>query len=105
MDTLVTRAFSVAKRVRTETEIGANAVSVSLRRRGTGARDFRIAQGQEGPADRRWKNVRSRCPASDPLRRHQIFVTNRTQERADEMAEAIQRRRSLSTTHLSELPA
>jgi len=86
MDALVTRAFSVAKRVRTETEIGVNAVSVSyaaveMAREifGTLANKkvLLIGAGKMSAAAARHL---SRCGVTN------IFVTNRTRERADEMA-------------------
>ncbi len=86
LDALLTRAFSVAKRVRTETEIGANAVSVSyaaveLAREIfgslTGKKVLLIGAGKMSEAAARHLK---RCGVSS------IFVTNRTQSRAEEMA-------------------
>jgi glutamyl-tRNA reductase len=86
MDALVTRAFSVAKRVRTETEIGANAVSVSyaaveMAREifGTLANKKVLLIGAGKMSEAAARHL-SRCGVTN------IFVTNRTRERADEMA-------------------
>jgi len=86
MDTLLTRAFSVAKRVRTETDIGSSAVSVSFAAvelareifgnlRGTSV----MVVGAGKMAEAAARHLR-RCGASN------ILVTNRTRERAVEMA-------------------
>jgi glutamyl-tRNA reductase len=86
MDTLVTRAFSVAKRVRTETEIGSNAVSVSyaaveMAREifGTLANKKVMLIGAGKMSEAAARHL-ARCGVTS------IFVTNRTRERADEMA-------------------
>jgi glutamyl-tRNA reductase len=86
MDALVTRAFSVAKRVRTETEIGANAVSVSyaaveMAREifGTLANKKVLLIGAGKMSEAAARHL-ARCGVTN------IFVTNRTRERADEMA-------------------
>jgi len=87
LDNLLTRAFSVAKRVRSETDIGANAVSVSyaaveLAREIFGSlKDKRVMIVGAGKMSEL---------AARHLRRNgatQIFVTNRTHERAVEMAQ------------------
>ena len=86
LDALVPRAFSVAKRVRTETEIGAAAVSVSyaaveLARNIFGSlKDKRVLLVGAG-----------KMSEAAALHLHssgatQIFVTNRTHQRAEEMA-------------------
>jgi glutamyl-tRNA reductase len=87
LDGLVTRAFSVAKRVRTETEIGQMAVSVSyaaveLARKIFGSLNNRTVMivGAGKMSESTARHLR-RCGAT------QIFVTNRTYERASEMAE------------------
>ncbi len=86
LDALVPRAFSVAKRVRTETEIGANAVSVSyaaveMAREIFGSlankKVLLIGAGKMSEAAARHL---ARCGVNS------IFVTNRTRQRAEEMA-------------------
>lgn len=87
LDTLCMRAFSVAKRVRTETEIGSAAVSISyaaveLAREIFGTLSTKkvmlIGAGKMSEAAARHLK---RCGVS------QIFVTNRTRSRAEEMAQ------------------
>ncbi len=70
MDTLLTRAFSVAKRVRSETEIGANAVSVSYAAVELAREIFGSLKRQEGNDGGRRKNVGARGPPLAPQRRH-----------------------------------
>jgi glutamyl-tRNA reductase len=86
LDTLVTRAFSVAKRVRSETAIGANAVSVSYTAVELAREIFGSLKGKK-------VMVVGAGKMSEAAARHlhrsgvsQIFVTNRTRERAEEMA-------------------
>jgi glutamyl-tRNA reductase len=87
MDTLLTRAFNVAKRVRTETEIGASAVSVSyaaveLAREIFGSlKDKKVLIVGAGKMSEAAARHLKRCGAT------KIFVTNRTRERAAEMAQ------------------
>ncbi len=88
MDTLLTRAFSVAKRVRSETEIGASAVSVSfaaveMAREIFGSLKSKsvLIAGAGKMSEAAARHLR-RCGAS------KIFVTNRTEERAAAMARA-----------------
>src|SRR6202043_3838464 len=87
LDNLLTRAFSVAKRVRTETEIGSSAVSVSYAA-GELARDiFGSLSGKRVLLVGAGKMAES---AARHLRRagvSDILVTNRTRSRADAMAE------------------
>lgn len=88
LDQLVTRAFHVAKRVRSETEIGESAVSVSyaaveLAREIfgnlNGSKVMLIGAGKMSElAARHLKNVGAK----------QIYVTNRTYDRAVELARA-----------------
>ena len=87
LDSVLTRAFSVAKRVRSETEIGQSAVSVSyvaveLAREIFGSLAGRkvliIGAGKMSELSARYLH---RSGAD------QIFVTNRTHDRAVEMAE------------------
>lgn len=86
MDTLLTRAFNVAKRVRSETEIGSSAVSVSyaaveLAREIFGSlKDKKILIVGAGKMSEAAARHLKRCGAT------KIFVTNRTEERAAEMA-------------------
>jgi glutamyl-tRNA reductase len=87
LDALLTRAFNVAKRVRSETDIGENAVSVSYAA-------VELAKEIFGSlADKRVMIVgagKMSELAARHLRRSgatEIFVTNRTAERAVEMAQ------------------
>jgi glutamyl-tRNA reductase len=86
LDGLLMRAFNVAKRVRTETEIGSSAVSVSfaaveLAREIFGQlRDKTVMVVGAGKMSEAAARHLRRCGAS------RILVTNRTQERALEMA-------------------
>ncbi|MCW5981756.1 MAG: glutamyl-tRNA reductase [Bryobacteraceae bacterium] len=86
LDLVVTRAFSVAKRVRTETEIGSSAVSVSYVA-------VELARQIFGDLKRRKVMLVGAGKMSELAARHlrragadQIFVTNRTRDRAVEMA-------------------
>lgn len=86
MDALLTRAFSVAKRVRTETGIGENAVSVSYVA-------VELARQIFGKLDRSRVMLVGAGKMSELAARHlkragaeQILVTNRTHARAVEMA-------------------
>jgi len=86
LDGLLMRAFNVAKRVRTETDIGSNAVSVSfaaveLAREIFGQlRDKTVMVVGAGKMSEAAARHLHRCGAS------RILVTNRTEERAHEMA-------------------
>lgn len=87
LDVLVTRAFNVAKRVRSETEIGANAVSVSYAA-------VELAREIFGSLSDKKVMIVGAGKMSESAARHlkrcgvtQIFVTNRTYERAAEMAQ------------------
>ncbi len=89
LDTVLTRAFAVAKRVRSETEIGRSAVSVSyaaveLARRIFGQlcekRVLLVGAGKMSELAARHLQ-RAGCS--------KVFVTNRTRARADELAEQI----------------
>ncbi|MDQ6759774.1 MAG: glutamyl-tRNA reductase [Acidobacteriota bacterium] len=86
MDTLLTRAFNVAKRVRSETEIGANAVSISYAAVELAREIFGSLEGKRvmlvgaGKMSEAAARHLKRCGASD------LYVTNRTRERAEEMA-------------------
>ncbi len=90
MDGLLTRAFSVAKRVRTETGIGQMAVSVSfaaveLARKIFGSLNQRTVMiaGAGKMSELAARHLR-RCGASH------VFVTNRTYEKAVELAALFQ---------------
>jgi len=104
MDTLLTRAFNVAKRVRSETDIGANAVSVSyaaveLAREIFGSlKDKKVLIVGAGKMSESSARHLKRCGVSH------MFVTNRTKERAEEMAEAYGARIVDYTTIRSFLP-
>jgi glutamyl-tRNA reductase len=87
LDTLLTRAFNVAKRVRSETEIGASAVSVSYAA-------VELAREIFGSLSDKKVMIIGAGKMSELAARHlrrsgatQIFVTNRTHERALEMAQ------------------
>lgn len=87
LDVVVTRAFNVAKRVRSETEIGANAVSVSYAA-------VELAREIFGSIKDKKVMIVGAGKMSESAARHlkrngvtQIFVTNRTYERAAEMAQ------------------
>jgi glutamyl-tRNA reductase len=87
LDGLLMRAFNVAKRVRTETDIGSSAVSVSfaaveLAREIFGQlRDTTVMVVGAGKMSEAAARHLHRCGVS------KILVTNRTEERAREMAE------------------
>jgi glutamyl-tRNA reductase len=87
LDSLLMRAFNVAKRVRTETDIGSNAVSVSfaaveLAREIFGQlRDKTVMVVGAGKMSEAAARHLHRCGAS------RILVTNRTEARAHEMAQ------------------
>jgi glutamyl-tRNA reductase len=87
LDTLLTRAFSVAKRVRSETEIGANAVSVSYAA-------VELAREIFGTLNDKKVMIVGAGKMSELAARHlrrsgatHIYVTNRTHERSVEMAQ------------------
>ena len=87
LDVLVTRAFNVAKRVRSETEIGAHAVSVSYAA-------VELARDIFGSLADKKVMIVGAGKMSESAARHlrhcgvtQIYVTNRTYERASEMAQ------------------
>jgi glutamyl-tRNA reductase len=89
LDMVLTRAFAVAKRVRSETEIGRSAVSVSY----AAVELARQIFGQLG--DKRVLLIGA-GKMSELAARHlqragcsMVFVTNRTRSRADELAEQI----------------
>ena len=87
LDQVVTRAFNVAKRIRTETEIGASAVSVSYAAVELARDIFGSLKGKRVLLVGAGEMAES---AARHLRRagaEDIYVTNRTRERADLLAE------------------
>ena len=90
LEGLLARAFSVAKRVRSETGIGQMAVSVSYAA-------VELARKIFGSLDNRTVMIVGAGKMSELAARHlrrsgasHVFVTNRTHERAVEMAELFQ---------------
>ncbi len=90
LDGVITRAFSVAKRVRSETGIGQMAVSVSYAA-------VELARKIFGSLERRTIMIVGAGKMSELAARHlrrsgasDVFVTNRTHERAVEMAKLFQ---------------
>lgn len=87
LDLLMTRAFNVAKRVRSETEIGASAVSVSYAAVELAKEIFGSLQGKRAMVVGAGKMADS---AARHLRRagvSEILVTNRTRARAEALAQ------------------
>jgi glutamyl-tRNA reductase len=104
LDTLLTRAFNVAKRVRSETEIGANAVSVSYAA-------VELARDIFGTLDGQKVMIVGAGKMSELAARHlrrsgatHIYVTNRTYERAVEMAQIFDGKIVEYTKFMSFLP-
>src|SRR3984893_16859093 len=104
LDILLTRAFNVAKRVRSETEIGANAVSVSYAA-------VELARDIFGTLADKKVMIVGAGKMSELAARHlrrsgatHIFVTNRTHERAVEMAQLFEGKIVEYTRFLSFLP-
>jgi glutamyl-tRNA reductase len=104
LDVLLTRAFNVAKRVRSETEIGANAVSVSYAA-------VELARDIFGTLDDKKVMIVGAGKMSELAARHlrrsgatHIFVTNRTYERAVEMAQLFDGKIVEYTKFMSFLP-
>ncbi|MFL6465644.1 MAG: glutamyl-tRNA reductase [Bryobacteraceae bacterium] len=88
LDTVLTRAFNVAKRIRTETDVGQNAVSVSYAA-------VELAREIFGSLNRKRVLIIGAGKMSEGAARHllragvtEILVTNRTPQRAQQMAEA-----------------
>jgi glutamyl-tRNA reductase len=86
LETVLTRAFSVAKRVRTETEIGQSAVSV-------GYAAVELAREIFGSLQRRRVMIVGAGKMSEAAARHlqkagasDILIANRTEDRATELA-------------------
>ena len=104
MDGLLTRAFSVAKRVRSETGIGQMAVSISYAA-------VELARKIFGDLNNRTIMIVGAGKMSELAARHlrrsgasRVFVTNRTHERAVEMAELFQGTPVEYTKFVSMLP-
>ncbi len=88
LDAVLTRAFTVAKRIRTETDIGQNAVSVSYAA-------VELAKEIFGSLNGKRVLIIGAGKMSEGAARHllragaaEILVTNRTPQRAQQMAEA-----------------
>jgi glutamyl-tRNA reductase len=86
LDAVLTRAFSVAKRIRTETEIGQSAVSVSYAA-------VELAREIFGSLNKKHVLIIGAGKMSEDTARHllgagtvEILITNRTSERAHEVA-------------------
>jgi len=104
MDALLTRAFNVAKRVRSETDIGENAVSISYAAVELAREIFGSLAGKKIMIVGAGKMSEL---AARHLRRSgagEILVTNRTYERALEMAELFEGKLVEYTKFLSVLP-
>jgi len=89
LELVMTRAFNVAKRVRSETEIGESAVSVSYAAVELARDIFGSLQGRKVLVVGAGKMAES---AARHLRRagvSEILVTNRTRERAEALAEIV----------------
>jgi glutamyl-tRNA reductase len=104
LEGLMTRAFSVAKRVRSETGIGQMAVSVSYAA-------VELARKIFGSLDNRTIMIVGAGKMSELAARHlrrsgasHVFVTNRTHERAVEMAQLFQGTPVEYTRFVSMLP-
>lgn len=89
LDTVLTRAFAVAKRVRSETDIGRSAVSVSYAA-------VELARQIFGHLNQKKVLLVGAGKMSELAARHlqragceKVFVTNRTRGRADDLAEQI----------------
>jgi glutamyl-tRNA reductase len=87
LETVLTRAFNVAKRVRTETEIGQSAVSISYAA-------VELAREIFGSLNRRRVMIIGAGKMSESAARHlqrggasEILISNRTQQRAEEVAQ------------------
>src|SRR6202167_5519017 len=104
MDTLLTRAFNVAKRVRSETDIGESAVSISYAAVELAREIFGSLEGKKALVVGAGKMAES---AARHLRRSgvsEILVTNRTRARAEAMAEEFHGRVIAYEQFLTALP-
>jgi glutamyl-tRNA reductase len=104
LDLVMTRAFNVAKRVRSETDIGESAVSVSYAA-------IELAREIFGSLDGKRVLVVGAGKMSESAARHlwragvsEILVTNRTRERAVAMAEEFQGRAIEYETFVQSMP-
>lgn len=104
LESVLTRAFSVAKRVRTETEIGQSAVSVSYAAVELARQIFGSLKGKRAILVGAGK-------MSELAARHlqrsgvsEILVTNRSAQRAQQMAQAFQGRVVEYATFVNALP-
>jgi glutamyl-tRNA reductase len=86
LDSVVTRAFSVAKRVRTETEIGSSAVSVSFAAVELAREIFGGLSGQKIMLVGAGKMSTLTAKHLKGQGAAEIYITNRTYERAVELA-------------------
>ena len=90
LETVLPRAFNVAKRIRSETEIGQNAVSVSYAA-------VELAREIFGSLNKKRVLIIGAGKMSESAARHllragiaEVLITNRTRARAEEMAELFQ---------------
>ena len=104
LDGLLTRAFSVAKRVRSETGIGQMAVSVSYAAVELARKIFGSLNNRTVMIVGAGKMSRTGRAPPAALRRSHVFVTNRTHERAVEMAKLFQGTPVEYTRFVSMLP-
>jgi glutamyl-tRNA reductase len=86
LDLVLTRAFNVAKRVRTETEIGESAVSVSYAAVELAREIFGSLHGKKVLVVGAGKMAESAMRHLKRAGVSEIFVTNRTRSRAEELA-------------------
>ncbi len=89
LDLMCTRAFNVAKRVRTETEIGESAVSVSYAAVELAREIFGSLQGKRVLVIGAGKMAESALKHLQRAGVGRILVTNRTRPRAEELAAAV----------------
>ena len=86
LNTCFQNAFRVARRVRRETEIASNPVSVSSVAVEFARQMFGGFDRRAGAGGRRGEDVRARGPRAARARRHSDGLTNRTRARAEELA-------------------
>lgn len=104
LDSVLTRAFSVAKRVRTETEIGQNAVSVSYAAVELAKQIFGSLKGKKVLLVGAGKMSELAARHLERAGVGEILVTNRSPERARQMAELFSGRIVDYPTFVSALP-
>ena len=104
LETVVTRAFSVAKRVRSETEIGVSAVSISYAA-------VELAKEIFGSLNHKKVMLIGAGKMSELAARHllrsgvgQVLVTNRTRSRAETLAELVRGKVIDYSEYLAKLP-